>query len=100
MTPAPLSRGTTPGALRPRQYGRIMCRSIKTLRPPYAEQVTDEDIHAAALQYVRKISGFRAPAGHNAEAFSHAVDAVAAATATLLGQLEVRSPSAAKARAG
>ena len=60
-----------------------MCRSIKTLRPPYAEQVTDDDIRAAALQYVRKISGFRAPAGHNAEAFSHAVDAVAAATATL-----------------
>ena len=56
-----------------------MCRSIKTLRPPYAEQVTDEDIRAAALQYVRKISGFRVPAGHNAEAFGHAVDAVAAA---------------------
>ena len=68
-----------------------MCRSIKTLRPPYAEQVTDEDIRAAALQYVRKISGFRAPAGHNAEAFGHAVDAVAAATATLLDQLQVRS---------
>jgi hypothetical protein len=68
-----------------------MCRSIKTLRPPYAEQVTDEDIQAAALQYVRKISGFRAPAEHNAEAFGHAVDAVAAATATLLDQLQVRS---------
>ena len=77
-----------------------MCRSIKTLRPPYAEQVTDQDIRAAALQYVRKISGFRAPAGHNAEAFSHAVNAVAAATATLLGQLEVRSSSAGKARVG
>ena len=75
-----------------------MCRSIKTLRPPYAEQVTDTEIRAAALQYVRKISGFRAPAGHNAEAFSHAVNAVAAATATLLDQLEVRSPAAAKAR--
>ena len=68
-----------------------MCRSIKTLRPPYAEQVTDEDVHAAALQYVRKISGFRAPAAHNAEAFSHAVDAVADATAALLCQLQVRS---------
>src|SRR6201990_3161575 len=67
-----------------------MCRSIKTLRPPYAEKVTDENIRAAALQYVRKISGFRAPAGHNAEAFGHAVDAVAAATATLLDQLQVR----------
>ena len=68
-----------------------MCRSIKTLRPPFAEQVTDDDIRAAALQYVRKISGFRAPAGHNAEAFGTAVDAVAAATATLLDHLEVRS---------
>jgi hypothetical protein len=67
-----------------------MCRSIKTLRPPFAEQVTDADIHAAALQYVRKISGFRAPAGHNAEAFGAAVDAVAAATATLLDHLEIR----------
>jgi hypothetical protein len=68
-----------------------MCRSIKTLRPPYAEQVTQDDIRAAALQYVRKISGFRTPAGHNAEAFGRAVDEVAAATATLLGQLAVRS---------
>jgi len=68
-----------------------MCRSIKTLRPPYAEQVTDADIRAAALQYVRKISGFRTPAGHNAEAFGAAVDAVAAATATLLDHLEIRS---------
>jgi hypothetical protein len=71
-----------------------MCRSIKTLRPPFAEQVTDEDIRAAALQYVRKISGFRVPAGHNAEAFGRAVDAVAAATATLLDHLEIRSPRA------
>jgi len=71
-----------------------MCRSIKTLRPPFTEQVGDADIRAAALQYVRKISGFRAPAGHNAEAFGAAVDAVAAATATLLDQLEVRSAPA------
>ena len=55
-----------------------MSRSIKTLRPPFTEAVTDDDVRAAALQYVRKISGFRAPAAHNAEAFSHAVDAVAA----------------------
>jgi hypothetical protein len=68
-----------------------MCRSIKTLRPPYAEQVTHAEIRAAALQYVRKVSGFRTPAGHNAEAFGAAVDAVAAATAALLDQLEVRS---------
>jgi hypothetical protein len=68
----------------------IMCRSIKTLRPPYAEAVTDEDMRAAALQYVRKISGFRAPAARNAAAFDAAVDEIAAATARLLASLEVR----------
>jgi hypothetical protein len=67
-----------------------MCRSIKTLREPYTENVTESDVRAAALQYVRKISGFRAPASHNAEAFEHAVSAVAAATRDLLDQLEVR----------
>jgi len=76
-----------------------MCRSIKTLREPYTEQVTEQDMRAAALQYVRKISGFRAPAAHNAEAFNAAVDAVSRATADLLDQLEVRSsPVAARAR--
>jgi hypothetical protein len=68
-----------------------MCRSIKTLRPPYAERVTDSDVRAAALQYVRKISGFRAPAAHNAAAFEAAVTDVADATARLLDALEVRS---------
>ena len=68
-----------------------MCRSIKTLREPYTEHVTDADVRAAALQYVRKISGFRAPAAHNAEAFNAAVDAVSLATANLLDRLEVRS---------
>ena len=67
-----------------------MCRSIKTLRPPYAEQVTDADVRAAALQYVRKISGFRAPAARNAAAFEAAVEEVAATTARLLATLEVR----------
>jgi len=67
-----------------------MCRSIKTLRPPYADQVTDQDVRAAALQYVRKISGFRAPAARNAAAFDAAVDEIAAATARLLAALEVR----------
>jgi hypothetical protein len=68
-----------------------MCRSIKTLRPPYAEVVTDADMRAAALQYVRKISGFRAPATHNAAAFDQAVAEIADATARLLGALEVRA---------
>ncbi|PWW62497.1 DUF2277 family protein [Actinokineospora spheciospongiae] len=67
-----------------------MCRSIKTLRPPYVEEAGDDDVRAAALQYVRKISGFRAPAAHNAAAFEAAVDAVAAATADLLDQLVVK----------
>jgi hypothetical protein len=67
-----------------------MCRSIKTLREPYATHVTDHDVRAAALQYVRKVSGFHSPAAHNAEAFDQAVTSVAAATQTLLDQLEVR----------
>ncbi|AOP47841.1 DUF2277 domain-containing protein [Streptomyces lydicus] len=67
-----------------------MCRSIKTLRPPTTPEVSDEDIRAAALQYVRKVSGFRAPAAHNREVFDHAVDAVTAATRELLDNLQVR----------
>jgi hypothetical protein len=66
-----------------------MCRSIRTLRPPYQEEVTETDVHAAALQYIRKISGFRAPAPHNAEAFEEAVAAVAAATQELLDKLVI-----------
>lgn len=53
-------------------------------------EVEEEDIRAAALQYVRKVSGFRAPAAHNREAFDRAVEAVAEATARLLDELEVR----------
>ncbi|MFI7384954.1 DUF2277 domain-containing protein [Streptomyces sp. NPDC049813] len=68
-----------------------MCRSIKTLRPPaLPEEATDEEIRAAALQYVRKVSGFRAPAAHNREVFEQAVDEIARATAALLDGLEVR----------
>jgi hypothetical protein len=67
-----------------------MCRSIKTLREPFTEDVTPTDIEAAALQYVRKISGFRAPAPHNAEVFEQAVRAVAEATGRLLDGLVVR----------
>jgi hypothetical protein len=74
-----------------------MCRSIKTLRPPYTEQVTDSDVRAAALQYVRKVSGFRAPAAHNAAAFDAAVDEIAAATERLLGSLQIRSAAAREA---
>ncbi|MEU4211337.1 DUF2277 domain-containing protein [Streptomyces sp. NPDC026206] len=67
-----------------------MCRSIKTLRPPATPEVGEEDIRAAALQYVRKVSGFRAPAAHNQAVFDEAVDAVAGATARLLDGLVVR----------
>lgn len=69
---------------------RGVCRSIVTLRPPYATDVTDADVQAAALQYVRKVSGFRRPAAHNAEAFDRAVAQVADATRLLLDSLEVR----------
>ena len=67
-----------------------MCRSIKTLRPPFTDDVTDDDVRAAALQYVRKTAGMRAPSAVNAPAFEAAVEAVAAATRTLLGGITVR----------
>ena len=67
-----------------------MCRSIKTLRPPFTEDPTDADVRAAALQYVRKVSGFRAPAAHNRAAFEAAVDEITVATQALLDSLVVR----------
>jgi hypothetical protein len=77
-----------------------MCRSIKTLREPYTEHVTEQDVRAAALQYVRKVSGFRSPAPRNAEAFDRAVTAVATATQALLDQLQVRPTARGGAAAG
>lgn len=77
-----------------------MCRSIVTLREPYTRNVTPQQIEAAALQYVRKVSGFRRPAAHNAAAFNAAVAAVAQATATLLDQLEVRGGAQATTKGG
>ncbi|MEU3885770.1 DUF2277 domain-containing protein [Streptomyces sp. NPDC029041] len=75
-----------------------MCRSIKTLRPPaMPEEATEADVRAAALQYVRKVSGFRAPAAHNQEVFDRAVEAIAQATAELLDGLEVRGAGTRKA---
>ncbi|MCP9959160.1 DUF2277 domain-containing protein [Streptomyces sudanensis] len=68
-----------------------MCRSIRTLRPPaLPEGATEDDIAAAALQYVRKVSGFREPAAHNREVFERAVAEVADATRRLLDGLRVR----------
>ncbi|HVT22737.1 MAG TPA: DUF2277 domain-containing protein [Mycobacteriales bacterium] len=67
-----------------------MCRSIKTLRPPYTEDATADDVRAAALQYVRKIAGMRAPSAANQAVFDEAVDEVAAATAHLLAHLQLR----------
>ena len=81
-----------------------MCRNIRTLynfEPP----ATDEEVRSAALQYVRKISGFTKPSLANAEAFERAVDAVAEASAELLGELVTAAPAkdreaeAAKAKA-
>jgi hypothetical protein len=60
-----------------------MCRSIKTLRRA-DEPATDEEVRAAALQFVRKVSGYREPSRKNAEAFNDAVDAVAEASRKLL----------------
>jgi hypothetical protein len=81
-----------------------MCRNIKTLYnfdPP----ATDDEIRAAALQFVRKISGFNAPSKANEPAFLAAIDAIAAVSSHLLDSLETNTPPknraevAAKARA-
>jgi hypothetical protein len=66
-----------------------MCRSIKTLRPPFQDEVTPDDIEAAALQFVRKISGFRKPSKANEKAFEKAVKQVTAASQRLLDALVV-----------
>ena len=65
-----------------------MCRSIKTLRAPYTHGVTDEDIQAAALQYVQTVSGYRLPAPADVAAFDQAVERVKAATRDLLACLQ------------
>jgi len=77
-----------------------MCRSIKTLRPPYLDDVTADDVAAAALQYVRKVSGMRSPSRRNEEAFGAAVREVAAATERLLGAIELPARHAGAPAAG
>jgi hypothetical protein len=62
-----------------------MCRSIKTLRKE--PEWTEEDVRAAALQYVRKLSGYRAPSKKNEEAFNEAVDEITSSTLHLLTHL-------------
>jgi hypothetical protein len=81
-----------------------MCRSIHTLHN-FEPPATQAEVRAAALQYVRKLSGFTKPSRANAEAFERAVDAVAAASGRLLDELVTSAPpkdrevEAAKARA-
>ncbi len=70
-----------------------MCRSIKTLRVG-ATPVAEEEITAAALQYVRKVSGYRAPSGANREAFEAAVVDVASTTRRLLESVTSTHPAA------
>jgi hypothetical protein len=68
-----------------------MCRNIKMLfnfDPP----VTDEEVRASSLQYVRKVSGFNKPSKANEDAFNAAVDEIAAASMRLLSQLETQAP--------
>ena len=68
-----------------------MCRSIRTLYN-YEPPTSAEEIHAAALQYVRKISGFTKPSHANEEAFARAVEEVTAASRRLLGELVTAAP--------
>ena len=80
-----------------------MCRSIKTLRVPEGH-VSDEEIEAASLQFVRKISGYRQPSRANQDVFDRAVQEIAEASRRLLDDLvvgNVRRPAdRAEARAG
>jgi len=66
-----------------------MCRSIKRLRGPDGP-ATEQEVDEAALQFVRKISGFRAPAAHNEEAFNAAVSEIADASRRMLQTLKIR----------
>jgi hypothetical protein len=68
-----------------------MCRNIHTLYN-YEPPATEEDVRAASLQYVRKISGFTKPSQANEEAFERAVDEVAAASLRLLDELVTSAP--------
>jgi len=67
-----------------------MCRSIKPLRLP-ERPATDQEIHEAALQFVRKVSGYRKPSRLNQQAFDRAVAEVAEATHRMLLSLEVHA---------
>jgi hypothetical protein len=69
-----------------------MCRSIKTLRVG-AQPASDEEITAAALQYVRKVSGYRQPSHANAEAFDAAVAQIAVASRQLLEAVAATHPA-------
>jgi hypothetical protein len=68
-----------------------MCRNIRTLYN-FEPAATDQEVRAAAEQYVRKISGFSKPSQANAEAFERAVEDVAAVSARLLGELVTNAP--------
>ena len=68
-----------------------MCRNIKTLHN-FEPPATDDEIRAAARQYVRKISGFAKPSSANEVAFERAVDEVAQASARLMGSLTTTRP--------
>jgi hypothetical protein len=68
-----------------------MCRNIRTLHN-FEPPATEEEVRDAALQYVRKISGYTKPSRANAEAFERAVDAVTAASAQLLDELVTNAP--------
>ena len=68
-----------------------MCRAIRTLHN-FTPPVTDEEIHAAATQFVRKVSGFTRPSLANAESFAAAVEEVAGATRKLMAGLVTAAP--------
>jgi len=89
----------------PIPYRLALERFLRTGQRAYRRQATPEEIHAAALQYVRKVSGTRSPTGKNLKSFERAVEQIAQVTQELVTSLETNSPpksreeEAAKARA-
>ncbi len=77
------------------RYAAPMCRSIKTLRTG-ATPASDDEIAAAALQYVRKVSGYRRPSAANEPAFNAAIEDVAAASKRLLDAVAATHPHASR----
>ena len=91
MTPKRLRGNVVRTVIEPLREGADMCRNIRTLHN-FEPPATEDEVHAAALQYVRKISGTTKPSRANTEAFDRAVAAVTEISMRLLAELSTTAP--------